>query len=292
MPIGLILTIITSLLIIVLFLINSKTKRLFSSYWFYSIVSLGFLVYFIAYRWANDLKDLVDGNYHQYFGGKDVLWSKVLLLDMCPFAFVTLSVSLIIDKSRTFASSISYFGIIGGAITIYGQIAFEGVNAHDSSWIANVPSTTWWEYIFLNQAYFLIHFYLLVMSIIVIMNSKGINIIKLIISHGYAIFFFSYISIIVFTMNIKWNATGIVPNDWSSFGEYGVLGSMLNLAWPWDPILVFIFVWILILFMMFIRNLMVLDSRYDTNDLIMIRSWKEKYIAFLVDKNIIKKNDA
>lgn len=279
MPIGLILTIITTLIIILIFVFNHKTKKVFGSYWFYLITSIGFLIYFIFSRWLVDLKSWINHDDKNYLGGIDVVKSKVLLLDMCPFGFVVLSTCLIFDYKRYFASAISYFGIVGGAVTIFGQIMFEGVGTGYSSWLT-LKNMSWAQYTFENQMYFMMHFYLLIMSIIVLLNSKSFNLSKIIVSHIYAITFFVYISIMVFTLDIKWNATGIVENDWSSFGEYSVLGSMLNLVWPWDPIVVFLFVWLLIVLLIFVRNIMVLDKNYIDPKMIYPRVIRNSFMRF------------
>ena len=248
MPIGLILGLFTFASLLSVFAFNHKTKRLFNSYWFYSISSVIALIYFLSFRWVDDLKALINVQ-----GQSDILWSKVLLLDMCPFLAVFLPIVLLVDKKRTFAPCLAYFAIVGAGITIFGEIAW--IKLEDTN-------LSWWQYTFFNKLYFIMHFYIFIMAFIVILNSPTFNWNRVLAAHGYAIGYFSYISIMAFSLDVKQNVTGIVPFDWSSLGQYRVIGQFLNLPWPWAPIIGFTFVWIWILLMMALRNIMVLDQRY------------------------------
>ncbi len=282
MPIGLICSIFTTIILILICCFNNKTKKIFSCYWFYSILGFIFLVYFIVFRWTKELLSWINNDDRNLFGGMDVIISKVLLLDMCPFNVVALCIFMIFDKKREILSLISPFGIIGGAITVYGQISTEGIGSPSFSWVSSVGNIEWWQYIFLNQLYFIMHFFLLVISTIVFLNSKGFNWLKIINTHVYAVVFFTYISCVVIGLDIKWNATGIVANDWSKFGEYSTIGSMLSfLKFPEQPIVVFIFVWLIILIMIWLRNLMVIDMRYNQKDIVISKQAKQKYLKFI-----------
>lgn len=261
MPIGLIAALFTLLVTAIIFGFNHKTKKLFNSYTFYLVTSTIALIYFIVFRWIWDLKDWIDGNDNNYIGGLAVVKSKVLLLDMCPFLAVFMPVVLIIDRKRRFVPAIAFFAIVGAGITIFGQVMFEKVGPNGNNHLIN---TTWWEYIFFNKLYFIMHFYIFVMALIVILNSVSFDKTRVLMAHGYAIAFFTYVIIMVFTLNIDRNATGIVENDWIG-GQYDVLGtffSNLGLRWPLIPIVAFSLVWIWILLMMLIRNTMVLDLNY------------------------------
>lgn len=287
MPIGLILTLFTTLLIILIFLFNNKTKKIFSNYWFYSISSSIFLLIFIAFRWSFDLKSWIENDDRQLIGGLQVIKSKVLLLDLCPFNYVFLCLFCIFDKKRFYASAISVISLIGGAVTIYGQIAFEAIGKINSNIFTVVdPNMKWWEYTFANQLYFIMHFYLTIFGLIILMNTSGFDLKKIIVNHLYIVLFFIYIIIISFSMNIKWNVTGISENDWGPTGEYGVIGKFLSfLSWPWQPIIVFLFIWIITMTIIQIRNIMILDFRYYENiKLFVCKQLRDSYINFLYKK--------
>ena len=254
MPIGLIAALFTLLVTGMIFCFNHKTKRLFNSYTFYLVTSMIALIYFITFRWIWDLKDWINGD-----GNNSVVKSKVLLLDMCPFLAVFMPIVLMIDRKRRFVPAIAFFAIVGAGITIFGQVMFEKVGPNGNDHLIN---TTWWEYIFFNKLYFIMHFYIFIMALIVILNSVSFDKTRVLMAHGYAIAFFTYVIIMVFTLNIDRNATGIVKYDWSQNGQYHVLGEFFNLPWPWTPIVAFSLVWVWILLMMLIRNTMVLDLNY------------------------------
>ena len=289
MPIGLISVIFTTIVILLIFIFNNKTKKLFSSYWFYSIFSLIFLIYFFTFRWLRDIISWIEQDYRGILHGEEVIISKSLLLDMCPFNSVMISLFLIFDRKRNFVQSLSFVGIFGAGITLYGGILFEGINVVNSSWLNNVSDVNhWWEYIFLNDLYFMMHFQLFIISFIVLLNSNAFDWIRILTSHIYAIVFFVYITIISFTLNITWNVTGIRPNDWGPFGEYSIIGSWFpNMPWPLMPIIMFGFVWIMILNAIILRNVMVLDERYIPKNM----PYPKKIKEFYIDKvNFLKSN--
>lgn len=272
----------TLVMITLIFCFNHKTKKIFSNYYFYLVVSSIFLIYFIVFRWIGDLKSLLTNDDENLIGGIEVIKSKVLLLDMCPFNAVVISLLLIFDKKRNLASMVSYLGIIGGAITIFGQTSYEGIGLSNPSWIITISNNMrWWEYIFFNDIYFILHLYLTLISIIVLLNSKSFNLNKIILTHVYCVIFFVYISIMSFSLNINWNVTGIKPNDWSLYGQYSVIGQIIDLPWPWQPIIVFTIVWLIVLLLIQIRNTMILDKRlYLSNTFLIFPKLKRSFEDF------------
>lgn len=274
MAIGLILAGFTILSSVLIFVFNHKTKRLFSSYYFYLSTASIALIYFLASRWIWDLQAWINQDDQNYLGGLDVIKSKVLLLDMCPFLAVFLSLVLMVDRRRALASVLAYFAIVGAGITIFGQIMFERIGAGAAPGLAQM---SWWEYTFFNKLFFLMHFYIFIMALIIILNSPSINWFKLAWAHLYALGYFAYISVVALSLKIDWNVTGIVANDWSPLGQYHVLGAFFNLPWPWTPIVAFSLVWIWIILMMLLRNTMVLDPNYIIHQNIAPRTWRRGF---------------
>lgn len=256
-------------------------KKFFNNYWFYAITSVIALGYFIGLRWIWDLQDWINGDGTNYVGGLDVVISKVLLLDMCPFLAVTMPIWLLIDRRRQYVGCLAWFAIVGAGVTIFGQIMFEKVGPNGNSHLQNV---SWWEYIFFNKLYFIMHFYIFIMATIVLLNSPNFDWKRIVVSHGFALLFFSYISTMVAIFKIKYNATGIVENDWKPGGQYQVIGSWFDWKWPAVPIVVFSFVWIVILLMMLIRNTLSLDEHFDV-----AQSFKIKAIQIGLKKWLAKK---
>lgn len=258
--IGLILALLTILLTGAIFATNHTkfAKRLFANYWFYAITATIGLTYFLALRWIWDLRDWIDGNNLTF------IKSKVLLLDMCPFLAVVMSITMLIDRSRKFLQVLAYFAVVGAGITIFGQIMFEQVGPNGSN--SHLQNLTWWEYVFFNQLYFMMHFYIFIIAWIAILNSPSFNGKRIIIAHIYAISYFLYVSVMIFSLDIKFNATGLVINDWKPGGQYQVIGSWFSgLNWPAQPIIAFSLVWVWIMLMILIRNTLVLDENYDLN---------------------------
>ena len=258
--IGLILALLTILLTSTIFATNhiKMVKKLFTNYWFYAITAVIALIYFISLRWIWDLQDWINGkNLH-------FIKSKVLLLDMCPFLAVAMSITMLIDRNRKFLPILACFAIVGAGITIFGQIMFEQVGPNGSN--LHLQNITWWEYTFFNQLYFMMHFYIFIIAWITILNSPSFNWSRILSAHLYAITYFLYVSTIVFSLDIKFNATGLVINDWKPGGQYQVIGSWFSqLDWPAQPLIAFSLVWVWIMLMILIRNTLVLNPNYDLN---------------------------
>lgn len=256
--IGLILALLTILLTGAIFATNHTkfAKRLFASYYFYAITAAIGLTYFLALRWIWDLKDWIDGNNLSF------IKSKVLLLDMCPFLAVAMSLTMLFDRKRKFLPVLAWFAIVGAGITIFGQIMFEQVGPNGSN--SHLQNLTWWEYTFFNQLYFMMHFYIFIIAWIAILNSPSFNWSRIVSAHIYAISYFLYVTMIVFSLDIQFNATGLVINDWKPGGQYQVIGSWFSgLNWPAQPIIAFSLVWVWIMLMILIRNTLVIDQNYD-----------------------------
>lgn len=265
MAIGLILAIITILITITIFTTNhlAPVKKLFNNYWFYVVVAIFGLVYFLLLRWIWDLQAWINNDDLGYIGKMSVVKSKVLLLDMCPFLAVAIPFTMLVDRKRRFLPILGWFAIVGAGITIFGQIMFEKVGPEGN---VHLQKVSWWEYIFFNKLYFMMHFYIFIVAWIIILNSPSFNGKRITMAHGFALSYFLYVTICVFSLKIDRNATGLVINDWLAGGQYQVIGSWFNnLGWPAIPIVAFSLVWIWIMLMILLRNTLVLDSRYDVD---------------------------
>ncbi|MGL4183842.1 MAG: DUF5378 family protein [Metamycoplasmataceae bacterium] len=254
--IGFYLAISTAILIIVLFFVNPYIKKVTTNYYFYSITSIGCIIYFITYRWMGDIMELT-GLISSSLS-KSTLISKVFLLDLCPFISFTLPLSLIFDRTRNIAKVLSLYGIIGSSITIYGQIMFETLGP-GGNWYG---TTSIIDYIFFNNLYFSMHWYSLMLSFLVIINCKTFTIKSLLSTHLFAAGYFSYIGIFISFFGVVNNATGLVEQDWNPLGgQYGQVTKILNVPWPYTPILAFSLVWITILIFIFLKNFFTFDKK-------------------------------
>lgn len=233
--IGITLLLITTLSLLIIFIFNKYLKIVLRSYWFYSIFSILFLVYFILLRYADNVETLINSKMKliQFFDpySYSFIYSKVLLLDLCPMISILLPLSLIFDKTRNIAKVLSLFGIIGGFITIYGNmILIKQIN---------IPL---WEFILIgeqpNALMFSSHFLILILSIVVILNSTCYT--KWSFS-GVIVFFvafISYVLIISSILDIQCNTTGLQPGDWYDpndnwfwYSQYGNLYKLIPLSY-------------------------------------------------------------
>lgn len=247
---NLIFVAIAVVFLIASFGLNFFGKKIKNNYWFWSIPSLFFLIYFIVFRFYDAWS-----NFNQYLQVNGSIWlrtespsyydsivvSKALLLDMCPFVALALPFFLIVDKSRRIAQSISPFCILGGAITI-PFIATSDLSSEISA-----------QYIFLgyapNQIYYFMHLYILVYGTMVLSNSTKRSWWNLLDCHIFAAIYFGYVCFVSYTTHTVWNVTGINENDWIIgiySGEYSEVSNILNIGWPDVMIVSFILAYIFI----------------------------------------------
>lgn len=262
MQIGIILVAITALCMLMILLFNKWAKKVFKNYYFLSIISICLFIYFCIFRYIPDIMSLTEVLRNNETP-LSIHWSKALLLDLCPFLAFFVPVIIVFDRNRKVISYISYFGVVGGSVTIFGQIWMQRVGTFSPN---GTFIDVWWKFVFLDKLYFIMHFWVLILSIIFIMNSMTLNWKQITWAHVFIAGYFIYVAIIVFSLNIKNNATGLVPGDWEENGQYGVVGKILNLPWPLQPIIGFLFVtlWIWIMFLW--RNMLCLDTEFISHD--------------------------
>ncbi len=266
MSVGTILLIITILSIILILSIHPFVGRYFRSYWFYFIIAVAYLIYFIVVRYQRDVKILIEisdleslkqTNPYQY----SFKLSKVFLLDLCPFVSIALPISLIVDKTRNSAKVISLFGILGGGITIFGHMS--------TIKQINISLT---EFIFIGEApnylMFSSHYIVLIISLIVILNSKKYT--KW--SFAGMIFFIScficYVWVVSEILNIQCNTTGLREGDWINpytffiwYSEYGFLQELLPLVYPYQVLFWYSIAMLIVITFMIIKNFLTIDPR-------------------------------
>jgi hypothetical protein len=172
--------------------------------------------------------------------------SRGLLLDLCPFCAFVLPICLICDPTRKAASTISYFAIFGGLVTLIGGICFNNFDSVNAKWDA--------KWIFLgdseNKMYFMIHFLQVIFGGWVLLNSKRVIWKDFVNCLGFIAVYFAYVLICIHTLHVTENATGLVPNDWGPDGEYGDVSKLFHLSFPWVMIVGFTLVAIFIVLTM------------------------------------------
>lgn len=206
-----------------------------------------FFVYLIYFRFWNDWRiffdyikntNLTNNINDQYEHSLKI--SRALLLDMCPFMSLLLSLFSIFDTKGKLNSYIAPFCIFGGAISI-NFIPFsepdQVINAH---------------YFFvgsqLNPLYFFMHWYLTVFGILALRRNKSPQLKELIWLHLVAFLFYSYVNLMAYQFNVTYFISGVREYDWIGIGEYSGVSSLVNnkISFPWIMIISFSVVYILI----------------------------------------------
>ncbi len=231
------LPIITS---IIIFVIHPYVYKITKKYWFTCIISIIFLVYFIIFRYVPDLMTAIEKGYtpntNDYGYTYSFYASKTLLLDLCPLMMFLIPLALIVDPTKNFAKVLAPLGLMGAVVTLFGGVPFDEAVAH-LSW------SNFWKYIFLgvdhdgslNRLYFMMHYMLLVISLITLLNSSQFTKWSMLGAHAFFIGFLIYALSLSHCFNITNNVTGLVEHDWYGGGvynQYGTLYKMLPMSFP------------------------------------------------------------
>lgn len=209
--------------------IFAKKPRYYFGFLIWGIASV---VYFLAVRWIPDLIGLVN-----YLRGemvneytRSIGWSKVLLLDMCPFLSIFMPVYYGFFPRCKLNKLLASISIFTGSITLY---------AIKYSPIANFD----FQYLFFgiipNRLYFLMHFNIVVfgMAILLVHYEPFVKIDFIHVMYVGAIYLlYAYVLKLIFS--VEYNVTGLVVNDWiinnqsGVMGEYYLAGKIINLTFP------------------------------------------------------------
>ncbi len=233
------LPIITSILI---FIIHPYIYKITKKYWFTCIISIVFLVYFIIFRYVPDLMIAIKEGSIPHIGGEGYRYSfyasKTLLLDLCPLMMFLIPVALIVDPTKNFAKILAPLGLMGAVVTLFGGVPFDDA-------VTNLAWSDFWKYIFLgvdhdgslNRLYFMMHYMLLIISLIALLNSSQYTKWSMFGAHVFFVAFLIYALTLSSTFNITNNVTGLVQNDWygggyGTYNEYGTLYKMLPMSFP------------------------------------------------------------
>ena len=203
------------------------------------------LIYFIIFRYTQDIINLI--NYQNSTSDISIYYSKVLLLDMCPFMYVFLNLCFIFDYKNKLIKVVSLWSIIGSSITIIGSI-----------WSANDDGDPW-KYIFIDSQegalYYFIHGYMLIFGTFFYVYNNRLNFVNVLGAHVLAGTYLIYVLIIVKTLNITQNATGLVEYDWINVnGEYHQVYEMFNMGYPDIMFLSYFLVWLEMVVLIILRN--------------------------------------
>lgn len=273
---GLYLAIFTIFTIIFILALNNSWSKKIYNYYLFAIMGIIFFIYFWIVRYQEDIMNFINGT--SFVNGKNDLYlplqdrwhsikfSKALLLDLCPFVAMTYSFLLTFDRKMKLLKVIAPYGFFGGCITIFGQIIGDKVGTTSNN-LYTVTSN--WDFIFGNKAYFTMHYFSIVISLIVLMNSKGFSWKGVVGTIIFPLSYFSYIMIIVTQFKITQNATGLVANDWSEYGQYGSVGVLLKgISFPWTPTLCYTLVYLYVIIWITLRNSFINNEKWKFKEMI------------------------
>ena len=228
MAAGLGLGLITVLCMVLAVGTHPFVRKVTNTYWFWLVYGIIMLTLIIVFRWGLDIRDLI--NYLCYHTpspiGVDLgtMWSKALLLDMCPMTAIVIHAAIIVDPTRRGAKLFAPMATFGGMVTIFGQIILNGD-----------PASAWtFQYIFVgvdaNRAYFLIHFLNIITGLLVLLNVTKFNAKTYSLEYIVDALYFVYIGLAVYISDgvIYQNTTGVLIYDWSPAGEYHSVAKVLN----------------------------------------------------------------
>lgn len=271
---GAILLTLTFVSIIIIFLFHFFVvkkfyivKKIVSSYFFWAFFSILFLIYFFLLRWYDDFTDLYSHDLGT-FKEEDLytysfLVSKTWLLDLCPMVFVTLPISLIIDKTRNIAKVIAPFSIIGGFLTIISSVWNENLD----------PGVNFMQYIFygqgVNKIFFSTHYLSLTLGICVLLNCKTFTKWSVLGNLIFISCFIAYIAIFMKTMGVLTNTTGLSKYDWVKYensdfwySQYSVLYNFFYIEYLYCVVVFYSVVMIFVFLIMVVKNLLTKDEEY------------------------------
>lgn len=291
------LIIISLITVIVIIGIGPYIKKVSNCYYFWISIGVLLFIYMCVGRFGNDWKNLnqyFKNNIHDDFN-HNILVSKGLLLDICPFTCFLLLLSIIFDPTRKVARVISPFALFGGLITIFG-LNTNDIPKFNAHWIflGNHP----------NEMYFMMHYIMVIVGTLVLVstprfNTYGIFKKKIICQKLditcwlfciiYAILYYSYVAILMKSLNVTDHVSGLNINDWDpSYGnaEYSGVAISLNCSPQVAAALGFITSFITISLLIFAFGSLQEIKKYHWDNIWNKKCWwcKQTYIKHVVTK--------
>ncbi|MDR0857075.1 MAG: DUF5378 domain-containing protein [Mycoplasmataceae bacterium] len=236
---GLVLCLISLFIGLILVAVSPLIRRLTRNYIFWVLIGTVMLILVIYGRFYDGWKD-----FSKYHNDNGLVTSRAFLLDLCPFLAISLPLSLIVDQKRVTSRILAPFAVFGSIITLFGEVIFNDtgdINAHwNLHWIVFGGNV--------NPMFFSMHALTLIVGLFVLGNSEPKFFIKTMANCAiFAVSYYSWVSLITFTMHVSCNTSGIREYDWT-FGEWSGVASIFgNMSYPAVAIFGFIFSGIFIL---------------------------------------------
>lgn len=263
---GLGLVIFTFISIILVFVLNRYIKKfLIKNYYIWFSMGIFSLAYFFAFRYSYDVSEFIQldmtnlKSFDLYT--YSFRWSKILLLDLCPFAFAVLNLSLVFDKTRNFAKIVAPYSILGGLVTMVSSIPKETLDSNVSLF----------EYIFVgqdvNKMFFIMHYWAIILGILVLLNSRTYTRWSILSCALFFLYFLAYVLICISALGITNNATGLAEGDWYNylnqyfwFSQYQALYKFVPLPYQAEIALWYTVSGLIIIFQICLKNTLTKNS--------------------------------
>lgn len=269
---------------------SSKRKMIYYALTFFSI---WWIVYFIVMRWAIDINLLItsggisqvqitESQYTYSF-----MVSKVLLLDLCPFMSFAFPLCIIISGPRLkIARTLAPVAIFCGLITIYFGCSQDDLGQASLA-----------QYLFVgigqNKLYYLMHFVILVLGVIVLLNGPRFTWQAWLSIQAFLIIYLLYVFTCMKTLYLTNNVTGLAQGDWypfyssNGFAQYQAVAELFNnMPYPNIMWLSYFLVWLFLMFLIIAKHFLTYDYVNKVNFINTNVYWyKHVYLKKLVQKD-------
>ncbi len=294
--IGIYIAIISTFSMCLLIFSNKFFIKIYRNYWFLFCISIIYLVYISIFRvsrnWIDYFEMVKNLDYNKIFEPYyySYLTSKIFMLDLCPIVSIILPISIIVDKSRNTSKVISLFSFFGGFFTIFfGMTQIKEI------------SIPFWKFIFIgdnNYTMFMYHYIMMLLSLIILINSKKFTKWSFVGSVLFITIFIIYVLIVSSIFSIETNTTGLKEGDWYSpydksvywYCEYGKLAELTKLSYIGNVIFWYSIWTICIILEIIIKNVATKSNELSTYKLWWKKLWRiDLYLNNL--SNIMFSND-
>ncbi|WP_353289746.1 DUF5378 family protein [Ureaplasma ceti] len=277
---------------------NSRKKQFYLKIGL-TFFSIFWIAYFLIMRWVPNLETLlnygglknlymnVNGNEYQY----SFIISKVFLMDLCPFMSIFLPITIIIsNRQMNIAKIFAPIGFFCGFITV-----FFGCTQN------SLGNNSLGQYIFagigINKLYFLMHFVLMVLSLIILLNYARFNLLDYFLMLLFLALYLSAVEILVQVFHVTNNATGLVKGDWFNFtvginvigtAEYGTVADFFpNVSYPGLMYLSYFLVWLALSITVIIKYFLTFFTPNKQRFISLNITWYKKYQKHLQQQQLL-----
>jgi hypothetical protein len=220
--IWIILTIVSFVTPVILILVAPYIKKVINHYAFWFVLGSLCFVLLVIGRFSSSWIDYAQGDRNE------ITISRTWLLDICPACAFLITVFIIIDPSRKLAQAVAPITIFGALLTLFGNVVTD-------QWTMMSPDIGqgWFNWIvfgdWLNPMYFMMHYINIILGTLVLLSTPKIKIKQYLYTNLFALTYYGYVLICIYTMGVHENVSGLQAPDWQIGGEYNGVMQILGL---------------------------------------------------------------